>query len=497
MLVILPTHPGDRQLAVNLCEHIAFLGGVKNHECLIVTPAGTNLEGIANVLQGAFGTVFLHQYHPTMQGWPFGPNEIASEAMLHAWVNPALRYHYLMLEPDCVPVNKYWLDMLDVEYRRSNMPVLGVKIDTVAIGTNRVVGRHVVGVAVYPKNFPQLCPLVRGIKEANLGYYAQKAIAPPWDAYFGAYTVKLTAETELIQHLSRKRNQGPAGITWDCPTLENALSQVRPEAILVHGSKHPEFLYRLTERTPHASARKIESQNHAEKRETQRETESLRSEASPALQNAGDHPGDQGGQESSAGAGEGDAGNVNQSPVKLTGKEKIRLRQTAAAEEVRQKVGIAAALGTPEFDRAKFFHFLMPWGKLRKYATKMGVATFGKQKADIVNELVLIERRQGKEKWTKGLPKLNGEMVIAESASRAPIPVEEAPLVGPFNLSSSAGTGGGMQTMVLPHGGVIGTIIPEDGGNPAIAAATSHQLDDDRARRMKELLRARGLPGGM
>lgn len=484
MLVILPTHPADRQLAANLCEHIAFLGGVKNHECLIVTPAGTNLEGIANVLQGAFGTVFLHQYQPTMQGWPFGPNEIAGEAMLHAWVNPALRYHYLMLEPDCVPVNKYWLDMLDVEYRRSNMPILGVKIDTVAIGTNRVVGRHVVGVAVYPKNFPQLCPLVRGVKEANLGYYAQHAIAPPWDAYFGAYTVKLTAETDLIQHLSRKRIQGDRGITWDCPSLENAISQVRREAILVHGSKHPEFLYRLTGRTPNATIqRKIESDDQQKYSGVQERPVVCESESSPRLESRLEN-----------GSG-GCAIESTHAPVKLTGKEKIRLRQTAEAEEVRQKAGIAAALGTPEFDRAKFFHFLMPWGKLRKYATKMGVATFGKLKADIVNELVLIELRQGKEKWVKDLPKPKEEIAVMAAQIRSSIPVEEAPLAAPFELSASAGTGGGMQTMVLPHGGVLGTIIPVEGGNAA-AQQMASPLDEQRRIRMRQLLADRGLPGG-
>lgn len=249
MLVVLLTHTGDRQLTVQLCDHIRFLGGVSKHECLIVSPAGTDMRGIEDVLREAFGNVYTHQYTATMKGWPYGPNEAAAEAMQHVWMNPALHYHFLMLEPDCVPVNKQWLDYIDTEYRRSGAQMLGTRIDTVEIATNRVVGKHTIGVAAYPKNFAKLCPLVKSIVGMTQEYHRQKAMPAPWDAYFGPYTARMTADTTLIQHLSRVRKQEPDGrVWWDCPSLENALSQVRPDAMLIHGSKDLAFLPAITGR---------------------------------------------------------------------------------------------------------------------------------------------------------------------------------------------------------------------------------------------------------
>lgn len=484
MLVVLPTHSGDRELAVNLCEQIAFLGGAHNHECLIVSPIGTSLDGIENVLRGAFGQVFTHQYQPKLKGWPYGANEIASVAMMHIWATPSLRYHYLMLEPDCVPVHRNWLDMLDAEYRRSIMPgisILGVKINTVEIGTNRVVGMHTVGVAIYPKDFPRICPLVASIGPASLQYRMQNAMPPPWDAYFGPYAAKQTAHTNLIQHLRRQRNQDAHGnVTWDCPSLENAISQVSPEAILVHGSKHPEFIHRITGRKTNAIiSRKIESDDQ-QKYQGNAQGEIVRqSEETPR-----------------AGSGEqnGGGGSVQQStPVKLTGKEKIRLRQQGKKEEIRAQLGIEARIDTPEYLRSSFFHFNMAWGKLRKYAAKLHINIKGKTKAFIVNECVRIEKKQRKEKWSKELPPESPEP--SRPLAPALLPVEEAPLAGSFAVSTS---GGGLTSML----GGLGTITPmpmapvAGGSAPASSAPPSGQLDAERQRKMREILIARGLPVG-
>lgn len=488
MLVVLPTHPADRALAVNLCERIAFLGGAHNHEFLIVSPLGTSMDGIENVLRGAFGQVFTHQYQPTLKGWPYGANEVASVAMMHIWSNPALRYHYLMLEPDCVPMHKNWIDMLDAEYRRSIMPgisILGVKINTVEIGTNRVVGMHTVGVAVYPKDFPRICPLVASIGPASLQYRMQNAMPPPWDAYFGPYTAKQTAHTNLIQHLMRQRQQDAQGnVRWDCPSLENALSQVSPEAILVHGSKHPEFIHRITGRNP--NDRKIESNDFTKEQPSASKIESIGGEAQPALQNVGDDSRKEGGEESSHGTGEVNAGTP---PQRLTGKEKIRLRQQAKKEEIRAQFGIEAKLDTPEYLRSFFFHFDMQWGKLRKYATKLRINTQGMTKAAIVNECVRIEKKQRKEKWTKDLPV---ETTVPPAAPL--LPVEEAPLAGGFAVSTTAGTGGGLASML----GGRGTITPINDGPPVLnnPISVDQSNDDEMKKKMRQLLIDRGLPVG-
>lgn len=501
MLVVLPTHPGDRQLAVNLCEHIAHLGGVTNHECLVVSPAGTNMDGIANVLGGVFGKVFIHQYRASMAGWPYGANEIACEAMIHVLTNPNLRFHYLYLEPDCVPTIKWWLDLLNAEYRRSNMPILGVRIDTIEVATNKVVGRHTVGVAVYPKNFPMLCPLVRGIIPATQQYQQQRAMPPPWDAYFGPYASPRTADTDLIQHLKRKRYQDKLGnVTWNCPSLEDAISQVKKETILIHGCKFPEFIHRITGRTPNAPiARKIES-SHLEQHRGDAQREVVRQSEEPPRGEGRQQNGDSG-----------SLRNGSEVPVKPTGSEKVRLRQIAQAEAVRKELGIEAERGTPEYKRACYFHFEMHWNKVRQYARKLRVECLRKTKAWVINEIVRAEKEKGKEPWTKEIVAVEHKEIVPhgtiseEPASEEPQPAwgevkdEPALALSPavpnaFEPSRTAGNNGGMPVMAVPYGGRA-TITPE-GQGPAPTVDTGGGLSPEREQQMRQMLIKRGLMAG-
>lgn len=413
MLVTLITHPGDRPLALQLCQQIQALGGVSNHECLIVAPNGTDMTGIEDVLRESFGRLETHFYQDTMKGWPFGANEAAAAAMLHIHSSLTLKYHYLMLEPDCIPVHKLWLDRIDMEYRRCGMPILGVRIDTVEIDTRRVVGKHTVGVAVYPKTFPQICPLVRGLQDMTRDYQRQNAMPKPWDAYFGPYTAKLTAETQLIQHLSRVRNVDPqGGIHWDCPTVDNAMSQVRSEAVLIHGSKTPAFFTKLT------------GLRHAETKPSQHPKEPPRSEKTLVDRQDSVRPRE----EISPSGGEGNGVHQPGEPVRATlngysKNDKVRDRQIREKEAVRKEMGIEAPIDTPEFQRAAFFHCESKWAETRSYAAKnLRIAIFKMSKAKLINEIVRVESAQRKEPWTKVLPPLPSE-------SKAPEPpVEEAPL---------------------------------------------------------------------
>lgn len=465
MLIVLPTHSGDRDLAVALCEHIARLGGVQNHEALIVAPTGTNLAGIENTLRGVFGNVFVHTYPETMKGWPYGPNEAAMEAMMHVFLNPALRYHYLMLEPDCVPTTKFWADMLDMDYRRSGQHVMGVRIPTTEIATGRVVGTHTVGVAVYPKNFPQLCPLVKGLGNMTRAYHQQQGMPMPWDAYFGPYTAKMTAETTLIQHLSRVRQQTPAGWRWDCPSLENALQQTNKQAVLVHGSKHPEFLRSIM---PYEKTANYVQATPAPA------TEVVHVQSGPANgQESGQpHPPSGDGQK-----------------VVLTDKQVKKKR--AQAEAVRKEFEIEAELGTPAFSRAVFFHTKMKWPDLKKYASKIGATIFRQTRNQLINGLIRAEIAQGIEQWVKDMQKAAEPPPPASPL--APVALEDAPPVSGFGLSTSSKVAFA-QGMKVEHGMVdektnrlIEPAVPIPGGS----------LSPDRQEQMRKMLAERQLlPAG-
>lgn len=485
MLVVLPLHNGDRNLAVNLSAHIQRLGGVKNHECLIVCPQRTNLDNIENVLREAFGRLFVLRYPETLHGWPYGPNEAAAIAMIHCAINPELQYHYLMLEPDCVPTTRFWLDMLDMDYRRCGKQILGVRIPTIEIATGRQVGTHTIGVAVYPKNFAQICPLVKSMVAMTAGYKAQGNMPMPWDAYFGPYTARMTADTTLIQHLRRVRNVDQTGaVMWDCPSLEDALSQVNPQAVLVHGSKHPDFLAALTSPLPTTPqptqnyANEIRSEKHREEHLGDAQRQELRESGSPPReenrQQDGGSRGDERKPEKEI------TPPKRKSYMKYSELPHVRKRQMAEAEALRLEWGVKFPLDTAQFARARYFFTQVKWPEVRSYAVRLGLPIYKKKRGQLVNDIVDKEILDGKEAWTKELePELPPAPPVEAAAPLPPVPVEEAPAATGFGLSRATNTA--VQWKPVDAEGRLveppGKVIP---------------LSDPKKEQMKQMLEARG-----
>lgn len=400
MLVVLATHAGDRYLAIPLAEHIRALGGVSGHELLIVAPNGTNLQGIEDVMRPAFARVHTHFYLETMKGWPFGANEAAYHIFSHVWENQSLPFYFLILEPDCVPVTPRWLDDLEFEYKRCGQNILGVSLPTIEIDTNRQVGVHTVGVAVYPKTFYQQCPLLRSVVATTRTYQQQGGMPPPWDAYFGPYTARSTAQTRLIQHLPREFTRDESGMRWDLP-LEDALSMVRKEAVLVHGCKHPDFIKRLKGEPSDPKTHKIgENGLYVDL---------------PAKIDAGyafRHVTPDSAQKPTE---------ENPTEVAFTGtKEEIKLKKQYARaevrriknlEEIRRDWGIEFPIDTPEFKRAcVLFQDPMQWHEKKAYAKELGlrVSTSWK-KGQVMCEIVKAELGQRKLDWTKAVPEVKPE----------------------------------------------------------------------------------------
>lgn len=443
MLACLITHAGDRELARNLARHIASLGGVQTHECLIVTPSTNDLSGIEDVLRPHFQNIFVHRYTETMKGWPYGANEACAQAMMHIWANPELRYHYLMLEPDCVPTTRDWLTRIDNEYRRCGMPVLGVRIDTRQIGTNVVVGRHTVGVAVYPKNFPQICPLVRSLIDSTMGYFQQKAMPMPWDAMFGPYTCgkNLTADTTQIQHLSRVMQQTPQGIRWDCPTLDNAMQQARRDAVLIHGCKLPEFLPAIAG-VPAVVAHPI---------------------TPPPIVTSGFRR------------------VIDNTFADLPAIPKPQKVAPDPRELAKKEFGIEFEITTPHFRRAlDFYGGRMTWPKMKSHAAHLGVPIYGVKKPQLITAIVLKEAEDLKEPWTKDIPR-------PEPPPAPEVPVEDAPpvAVGLLPLSSSTS-----RAIVATGLNVTGGVVDEK-GNIILPPQDGSRLGEERARKMQQLLQSR------
>lgn len=399
MLAVLCTHEGDLSLSLPLARHIKAMGGVSEHEILIVAPNETDIEELRSIFSGCFKKTNVMFYPATMRGWPFGANEAAATAMLTIYGNPQFTGHYLMLEPDCVPGIPEWLDRIDAAYKRCGSPVMGVMVDTVEIDTKRVVGRHCVGVAVYPKDFARLCPLVRSTTDMTHGFYQQRQMPKPWDAYFGPYTAKMTANTDLIQHLRRARQETPQGVRWDCPSLESALKQVDSRAVLIHGSKDPAFLPALTG-TP----------------QEQVIAKPIVDAPIPVIPQPQSIP----------------LPKSDAPKGKLTHEERAAIKKQKDKELWKKENNVEFEVDTPEFKRSVSIYAdsSITWPNLKSYASRvLGIAVHKKTRSALINDIVRSEKEQNKtELWP--VPPV------------APyVPVEEAPPVAFTGVSTANQTG--------------------------------------------------------
>lgn len=229
----------DRLMAIELAMHIECLGGTQNHRLMLFRPSDVSARGIAEPLKRAFGTIIETPYPPTLKGWPDGPNQafqVACETIIRL---PLPDTPWLWLEADCVPTTPRWLDLIEAAYRAARMPILGV-LNTTVDGAGKPVGEHVTGVAVYPKNFLKLCPIVRNLVTMSQEYRRGGGRCPAFDCYIAGYAVKNCAQTKIIRHYWKSHDfteDQHGNVTCQFQQPYGAELPVDMTAPLLHGAK--------------------------------------------------------------------------------------------------------------------------------------------------------------------------------------------------------------------------------------------------------------------
>lgn len=402
MTICFPFYNGDRDLAKALAEHIRDLGGVENHKCLIVCPDGTDRASIEEPLREAFASVDIHTYRATLEGWPQGPNEMFAEAAMLIDRDPRFG-DFLWLESDCAPRVRSWADQIQRAHQAGGMPILGVITNTVHMDTRHISGRHVVGVAVYPKNFASLVPLVRSVAQTSREYRLANQVPMAFDAYFGPYTASRTCETRLIQHLWRAHSFQEMGGVIRAGSVTGPENMVSPEAVLVHGSKDDSLLRIFSRREPAAAVPTESKQGISDQKEKGGDDPSNRACAQKAAQPAA---------KSKAGTTVPSAvpakDGVTYPPVLKRGQKHVPM-----APELwnRGEDGLPVPPFLPGQAEWKRWNQLMivfhkdGIKKLRDYARlNLHVNTLRLTAEKIAEQCVLAERKVGKEEWTKNLP---------------------------------------------------------------------------------------------
>lgn len=383
----------DREQAARLAAWILKLGSVENHKCIIVHPNDTNTDGMEESLRQAFGSVEKFTYDAQLSGWPAGPNEQHARIAIAMARRPDKSGPWLFMEADCLPTRASWLNEIDTAYRLYGMPMLGALNNTFETATSRVVGKHVTGVAVYPQDFARRCPLVRNMIETSAEYTRSGHMPPAFDCYYEAYTVPMTYVSPLIQHFWKAQNfrEEDGQIICDFQRPYGATNAVSSEAAMVHGCKDFSLLEILEKRLGVVSTFKPQVATGVDRSHKPIEPSSILGPATTQLAN-----------QSKNVSVEGVTGSVSSGAPSLSPPKRLITDEELDADP-NAPVMPPFPKGSPEHSRCLALA-TVPWTKLQQYAKRgLGVRAFGKQRPLLTNDIVLAEREQKKEEWTKAL----------------------------------------------------------------------------------------------
>lgn len=235
LLVVLPFFAGDKDQAIRLAHWIRDLGGVKNHDALLVVDQSTTADGVYEPLAEAFRSVAVTTSKPAGQQGAWGNGTTDATAANEMFIAGATYvYHkskvpFLWMEPDAAPTRATWLDEIEAEYRASKKPFMGMRVD---MPPHEL---HMSGIGCYPYDVANhsLAMMVPG--KTAWDYAGRKDTVGKGKAHF----------TDLIQHVYRINGNVPEWPTF--PTLES-LAQINPRAAVFHRCKSDDLIERLRER---------------------------------------------------------------------------------------------------------------------------------------------------------------------------------------------------------------------------------------------------------
>lgn len=231
MLCVLAYHHGDYTQAARLAKWIEELGGVRNHECMLVVSSTTTTVGVIEALQRAFKTVYLHTPVHEEHGWPQGPNSMWQDVARqisnpHPMALPAPQPWFWM-EPDGVPLEPQWLDKIEAEYTSAGKPFMGFKV-TINVP-------HMSGTGVYPPQVEQYTNRLIDLGTLNGN------TAHAWDLFFAADFQQFTHWTNLIHDVFWK---GPGEVLATFPDQES-LGYINAGAVIFHRCKDSTLIDQL------------------------------------------------------------------------------------------------------------------------------------------------------------------------------------------------------------------------------------------------------------
>jgi len=245
MLSTLSFFSGDKPLAISLANWIRDLGGVKNHECLLVVDKGTDAVGVIEPMTEAFGKVHVVRSDPVISAGQWGDGTADASAPNEMWLTAAnyvfhvLKVPFFWMEADAAPTRSTWLDEIAAEYQVA----LSLKKRFMGMLVNLPgIEQHMSGIGVYPFDVANHSLEMMTPGKVAWDYAGRRDTVERQKAHF----------TDLIQHVYRKDGENPT-----FPTLES-LEHINPRTAVYHRCKDFSLVDRLRERMASSGAFKAE-----------------------------------------------------------------------------------------------------------------------------------------------------------------------------------------------------------------------------------------------
>lgn len=244
MIVVLPTHPGDWQLARSLLEWCQHLGGCRRHTLLILPSESLSPHPVSE-LKAIGGKVFnsvrvLPGVKPLMnEKWPRGANAMFKAAIQHTAM---MKRPWLWLEPDCVPMKSGWMDQLESEYQKCGKEFMGHFVRT---NSPRLPEFVLTGIAIYP---PDCTPLLKHITRMDVAF----------DISITNQVIRKAHDSALIWQYWGTKNQSPTFTMQPIPPKNRhlvGLWHIPKTCVLFHRCKNGSLISLLKMRAAATLAR--------------------------------------------------------------------------------------------------------------------------------------------------------------------------------------------------------------------------------------------------
>lgn len=232
LLVVLPYHAGDIDLARKLVEWIAELGSCEPHSLLLCADAAAPRDKIVELMELArphflkVQTMLVTVPAPSEGKTVWPPNVMFLNAARQ--VRECYKFDFLWLEPDAIPLHAGWLDDISEAYGECPLRFMGSIIEQE--GQVGLPPKYLNGVAVYPNNAFDVFDKIASVKDSSQAF----------DIGSASVVVARSANTPLIQHYYGTKELPPVFVeapTPDAPKNHVTLAFISNRAAIFHRSK--------------------------------------------------------------------------------------------------------------------------------------------------------------------------------------------------------------------------------------------------------------------